>query len=68
VLTFGSFYKSGYNAGFSHGQAHGIFEGRTLGQEKGFEIWEELGYYQGTAIFWQAVAQNEPSKKKHVDT
>lgn len=65
--TVCSFYKSGYDAGFQHGQAHGVFEGRALGQEKGFEIWEELGYYKGTAIFWQAVAQLEQSKKKQID-
>jgi hypothetical protein len=28
---------------------HGLFEGRELGKEKAFEIWEELGYYEGWA-------------------
>jgi hypothetical protein len=26
-----------------------LFEGRELGKEKAFEIWEELGYYEGWA-------------------
>lgn len=58
------FYKAGYDAGYEHGQAHGIFEGRALGQEKGFEVWEELGYYLGQARFWKEVVSKEDSPKK----
>jgi len=34
---------------------HGLIEGRALGREKGFEMWEELGFYEGFARTWQAV-------------
>lgn len=26
-----------------------------MGREKGFEMWEELGFYEGVAMLWQAV-------------
>lgn len=35
-----------------------------MGQENGFEIWEELGYYRGQAEFWSAVIQADDSKKR----
>jgi flagellar biosynthesis/type III secretory pathway protein FliH len=44
-----SFFQQGYQDGHAHGQLHGLFEGRELGKEKAFEIWEELGYYEGWA-------------------
>jgi hypothetical protein len=44
-----SFFNQGYKDGFDHGRLHGLFEGRELGKEKAFEIWEELGYYEGWA-------------------
>ncbi|KAJ3770297.1 hypothetical protein FB446DRAFT_744758 [Lentinula raphanica] len=50
-----SFYDSGYSDGFAHGRIHGLIEGRALGREKGFEMWEELGFYEGFALMWQAV-------------
>ncbi|KAJ4472714.1 hypothetical protein C8R41DRAFT_849541 [Lentinula lateritia] len=50
-----SFYDAGYSDGFGHGRIHGLIEGRALGREKGFEMWEELGYYEGFALMWQAV-------------
>jgi predicted transposase YdaD len=49
------FYDEGYRDGFSHGRIHGLIEGRALGGEKGFEIWEELGFYEGFAKTWRAV-------------
>lgn len=49
------FYQQGLASGLPHGHLHGLFEGRALGREKGWEIWEEVGYYQGTATFWRAV-------------
>jgi hypothetical protein len=48
-----SFYASGYAEGFAHGALHGTFEGRALGKEKAFELWEEVGYYEGVAGFWK---------------
>ncbi|CAO1613824.1 unnamed protein product [Sympodiomycopsis kandeliae] len=50
-----SAYKEGFSAGSSHGKLHGLFEGRQLGREKGFEIWDEVGFYEGTARFWKGV-------------
>jgi len=55
-LTFDiRFYDAGYNDGFTHGRIHGLIEGRALGREKGFEMWEELGFYEGFAMMWQAI-------------
>ncbi|KAJ7849066.1 hypothetical protein B0H14DRAFT_3669648 [Mycena olivaceomarginata] len=50
-----TFYDTGYADGFAHGRIHGLIEGRALGREKGFEMWEELAFYEGFARTWQAV-------------
>ncbi|KAF8971873.1 hypothetical protein BDZ97DRAFT_1650504 [Flammula alnicola] len=50
-----SFYDSGYEDGFAHGRIHGLIEGRALGREKGFEMWEEIGFYEGFALTWKAI-------------
>ncbi|KZT30207.1 DUF1715-domain-containing protein [Neolentinus lepideus HHB14362 ss-1] len=50
-----TFYDDGYKDGFTHGRIHGLIEGRALGREKGFEMWEELGFYEGFAVIWKAV-------------
>ncbi|OCF41924.1 hypothetical protein I317_04226 [Kwoniella heveanensis CBS 569] len=47
-----TFYQEGYQSGFEHGKLHGIFEGRELGNEKSWELWEEIGYYEGWASLW----------------
>ncbi|KAF8131566.1 hypothetical protein EV363DRAFT_1398655 [Boletus edulis] len=44
-----TFYDAGYTDGYAHGRIHGLIEGRALGREKGFEIWEEIRFYQGFA-------------------
>ncbi|KAJ2917144.1 hypothetical protein MD484_g3238, partial [Candolleomyces efflorescens] len=49
-----SFFDEGYKDGYAHGRIHGLIEGRALGREKGFEMWEELGYYEGLAQTWKA--------------
>jgi Essential protein Yae1, N terminal len=49
------FYTAGYEDGYAHGRLHGLIEGRALGAEKGFELWEELGFYEGAARLWAAV-------------
>lgn len=54
-----SFFQSGYSAGFAHGKLHGLFEGRALGKEKGFELWEEVGYYEGVAGLWKLVLDRQ---------
>ncbi|KAF9469529.1 hypothetical protein BDZ94DRAFT_1242616 [Collybia nuda] len=46
------FYDTGYADGFAHGHIHGLIEGRSLGRTKGFEMWEELGFYEGYARMW----------------
>ncbi|PWN19075.1 hypothetical protein BCV69DRAFT_251773, partial [Microstroma glucosiphilum] len=55
-------YSQGFSAGSSHGRLHGLFEGRQLGREKGFEIWDEVGFYQGTAKFWKGVLMTSGDK------
>ncbi|KIJ45693.1 hypothetical protein M422DRAFT_46729 [Sphaerobolus stellatus SS14] len=48
------FFDVGYKDGYAHGRIHGLIEGRALGREKGFELWEEIGFYEGFAKLWQA--------------
>jgi len=55
------FYNAGYEDGHAHGRLHGLIEGRALGAEKGFELWEELGFYEGTARLWTAVSSTDSS-------
>ncbi|KII94246.1 hypothetical protein PLICRDRAFT_101991 [Plicaturopsis crispa FD-325 SS-3] len=50
-----TFYDTGHDDGFAHGRIHGLIEGRALGREKGFEMWEELGFYEGFALAWKAI-------------
>ncbi|GAA6012965.1 hypothetical protein JCM11491_000923 [Sporobolomyces phaffii] len=59
------FYSSGFNSGFPHGELHGLFEGRELGRDKSWELWEEIGYYQGVAQLWKAILarQAKPSTR-----
>ncbi|KAH9895639.1 DUF1715-domain-containing protein [Cubamyces lactineus] len=54
-----AFYEDGYKDGFAHGRIHGSIEGRALGREKGFEMWEELGFYEGFAIMWKAIVESQ---------
>lgn len=53
------FYAEGYESGHAHGRLHGLFEGRALGQEKAWEIWEEVGFYEGFAEYWLGVLGGE---------
>ena len=32
-----------------------------MGREKGFEMWEELGFYEGFAKLWRAIAERGKS-------
>lgn len=62
-------YQEGYRQGFDHGALHGTFEGRELGRDKGFELWEEVAFYQGMAEVWrecleQADAAGHSSRKQ----
>ncbi|KAK4705246.1 hypothetical protein P7C70_g961, partial [Phenoliferia sp. Uapishka_3] len=50
-----TFYAQGMAVGRPHGELHGLFEGRALGREKCWELWEEVGYYEGAAQLWKAV-------------
>ena len=54
-----SFYDSGYHDGFAHGRIHGLIEGRALGREKGFEMWEEIGFYEGFALTWRGILRQQ---------
>ncbi|KIY64418.1 DUF1715-domain-containing protein [Cylindrobasidium torrendii FP15055 ss-10] len=51
------FYDAGYTDGYEHGRIHGLIEGRALGREKGFEMWEELGFYEGLCKTWRSVLE-----------
>ncbi len=72
MLTESAFcraYAKGYNGGFEHGALHGKFEGRGLGSEKGFDIWGEVGYYEGMATMWrrllsEGTPENDRSRKQ----
>jgi hypothetical protein len=55
------FYDAGYTDGFAHGRIHGRIEGRALGLAKGFEMWEELGFYQGFAAVCNAALASSSS-------
>jgi len=54
-----SFYDSGYHDGLAHGRIHGLIEGRAMGREKGFEMWEEIGFYEGFALTWRAILRQQ---------
>lgn len=61
-----SFYNEGYSDGFAHGRIHGLIEGRALGREKGFEMWEELGFYEGFARLWTSANPSDSRTKGHL--
>lgn len=42
-----------------HGKIHGRIEGREFGKTKGFEMWEELGFYEGFANVWKAASERD---------
>lgn len=52
------FYDEGYKDGFAHGRIHGLIEGRALGREKGYEMFEELGFYEGFALTWKKIYES----------
>lgn len=52
-------FHDGYRDGFAQGQTFGHAEGRQLGREKGFDVWVELGYYEGTVAIFQRKFQDE---------
>jgi hypothetical protein len=53
------FFDAGLVAGRAHGRIHGLIEGRALGRAKGFELWEELGFYAGYARAARALGAQE---------
>jgi hypothetical protein len=63
-----SFFQQGYQDGHAHGQLHGLFEGRELGKEKAFEIWEELGYYEGWAGLFIENLRSTGKEGRYVDS
>ena len=46
-----------------HGRVHGLIEGRALGKEKGFEMWEEVGFYLGFATTWRNLLEIQQDPK-----
>ncbi|WWC91259.1 uncharacterized protein L201_006202 [Kwoniella dendrophila CBS 6074] len=61
------FYQQGYQDGFDHGKLHGLFEGRELGKEKAWELWEEVGFYQGLAETYITLLNNNEELIKGKD-
>ncbi|GAA6044361.1 hypothetical protein JCM8097_008409, partial [Rhodosporidiobolus ruineniae] len=45
------------------GELHGLFEGRELGRDKAWELWEEIGYAEGTARFWGKVLEKNGKRE-----
>jgi hypothetical protein len=45
-----------------------LIEGRALGREKGFEMWEELGYYKGFALTWRAIHEKQSRQDQFVSS
>lgn len=60
------FFDDGYADGFAHGRIHGLIEGRALGREKGFEMWEELAFYEGFARLWGAALSARGDEDRRV--
>ena len=60
------FYDEGYQDGYAHGRIHGLIEGRELGREKGFEMWEEIGFYEGFATMWKLIHESQGRKDEWV--
>ncbi|KIY49272.1 DUF1715-domain-containing protein, partial [Fistulina hepatica ATCC 64428] len=59
-----NFYDEGYQDGYAHGRIHGLIEGRALGREKGFEMWEEIGFYEGFALQWQSILSRHDNENE----
>ena len=60
------FYDEGYEDGFAHGRIHGLIEGRALGREKGYEMFEELGFYEGFALTWKRIYESTGRSEEFV--
>jgi predicted transposase YdaD len=60
------FYDEGYEDGFAHGRIHGLIEGRALGREKGYEMFEELGFYEGFALTWKKIYESTGRSEEFV--
>lgn len=60
------FYDEGYKDGFAHGRIHGLIEGRALGREKGYEMFEELGFYEGFALTWKKIYESTGRSEEFV--
>lgn len=56
------FYSSGFEAGRPHGRLHGLFDGRALGREKAWELWEEVGHYEGVCTLWLGVLTQQGAR------
>ncbi|KAH7103439.1 DUF1715-domain-containing protein [Auriculariales sp. MPI-PUGE-AT-0066] len=49
-----NFFDAGYAHGVEQGRLVGFEEGRQLGIAKGFEMWEEIAFYEGFASTWKS--------------
>jgi len=57
------FYETGYAEGLADGKVQGHTEGRQFGAAKGFEMWEELGFYEGFAKVWKTFDEDRSDSK-----
>ncbi|WFD29270.1 Checkpoint protein hus1 [Malassezia sp. CBS 17886] len=55
-------YTAGYAEGMERGRHFGELDGRALGREKGFELWQEVGYYNGMADVWKRYLHAQPEQ------
>ncbi|GAA5926112.1 hypothetical protein JCM3775_005209 [Rhodotorula graminis] len=57
------FYQQGLDSGLPHGHLHGLIEGRELGRDHAWTLWDEIGYIQGTVLLWKQIlaVQGPPS-------
>ncbi|TNY22997.1 hypothetical protein DMC30DRAFT_86992 [Rhodotorula diobovata] len=49
------FYDQGLASGLPHGHLHGLIEGRELGRDHAWTLWDEIGHLEGTALLWRAI-------------
>ncbi|KAK4046288.1 hypothetical protein OIV83_006162 [Microbotryomycetes sp. JL201] len=56
------FYQNGVHAGRPHGELHGLFEGRALGRDKAWDMWTEIGHYEGTGRLLMAMLMLQEAK------
>eukprot|EP00271_Cylindrocystis_brebissonii_P003701 TRINITY_DN14959_c0_g1_i1.p1 TRINITY_DN14959_c0_g1~~TRINITY_DN14959_c0_g1_i1.p1 ORF type:complete len:156 (+),score=28.59 TRINITY_DN14959_c0_g1_i1:95-562(+) len=52
--------EQGFREGYEQGSLQARQEGREVGLKAGFDTGEEVGFYSGCALVWQAVLAKDP--------